>query len=112
MIVFEVLLNGALVATAGAENLSVLSHTVTAYGKLGPTSQGTSSVKDSYVLDAGVTGLTSSAEEPKHVHLQWYGARIGVGDEMTVRVVERPSADTPSVVTGPRERGKSSRESL
>ena len=106
MIVLEVLLNGRLVATAGAENLSVLSHTLTAYGRLGPASQGTRGLKDSYVVDAGVTGLTSSAEDPKHVHLQWYGARIDVGDEMIVRVVERPSADIPSVVPGPRDGGE------
>jgi hypothetical protein len=101
MIVFEVLMNGLVVATAGAENLSVLSHTVTAFGKLGATSQGTTTLKDSYFVDAGVTGLTSAAEEPKHTHLQWFGARIAVGDEMTIRVVERAAADTPSVVRGP-----------
>ena len=98
MIVFELLINGELVSSAGADNLSVLSHTVTARGKLGPASQGTANVQDTSVLEVSLGGLSSSADAPKHVHVQWHQARISVGDEVTIRVVERPSADVPMVV--------------
>ena len=104
MFVFEVLLNGKLVATAGAENLGVLTQSLCAYGKLGPASLGTRTVKDTCFVDARVGGLTSAAEASEQVHLEWFCERVGVGDEMTVRVVERPDADAPSVVPGPRDR--------
>lgn len=98
MIVFDLLINGELVSSAGAEDLSVLSHTVTARGKLGPASQGTSDVKDTSILEVSLTGLSSSADEPRHVHLQWHHAQANVGDEITIRIVERPTPGIPLVV--------------
>ena len=95
MIAFELLINGKRVATAGAEDLSVLSQTITARGKLGAASGGTSNVRDRVVLEAALTGLTSRSSEPANVHQVWYHGAIGVGDEITIRVVERSSADVP-----------------
>ncbi len=97
MIVFELLINGELVSSAGADNLSVLSHTVTARGKLGPASQGTSDVKDTSILEVSLTGLSSSINEPRHIHLQWHHAEASVGDEITVRIVERLPTDISRV---------------
>ncbi len=95
MIVFELLINGKLVSSAGAPSLSVLSHTVTAAGILGPESVGTKTIRESYTLQASLTGLTSKAAE-QHAHLRWHaGGELKVGDEVTVRIAERRDADTP-----------------
>ena len=59
MIVFELLVNGESVARAGANDLSVLSHTLTACGVLGEESLGTTTVKSGHVLELALTGLTS-----------------------------------------------------
>nr|CAP48028.1 putative integron gene cassette protein [uncultured bacterium] len=95
MIVIELVVNGKLVSSAGSDNLSVLSHTLTARGKLGSASQGTASLKDSCILETSLTGLTSSKDEPMHVHLHWHHAHLSVGDELTLRIVERSTADNP-----------------
>ncbi len=89
MIVFEIRLNGELVARGGAHELSVLSHTVTAVGVLGSESRGTSNVKEGYCLETHLTGLTSRDSEPKNVHMTWYSNRtLRVGDELSLRIVE------------------------
>jgi hypothetical protein len=99
VIVFELLINGELVARAGAEDLSVLSQTVTARGVLGSASLGTSNVKDRAILEASLTGLTSRAGESPHVHYSWYQNRnLKIGDELTVRIVEGLQADPSTSV--------------
>jgi hypothetical protein len=99
MVVFELLVNGKVVARGGAEDLGVLSHTVTARGVLGRASLGTSNVKDRAVLEASLTGLTSRAAQPSHVHQLWHQSRnLQVGDEITVRILESQEADTPETL--------------
>ncbi|HTD29837.1 MAG TPA: hypothetical protein VK660_10655 [Xanthomonadaceae bacterium] len=95
MIVFELLLNGKLLARGGAADLSVLSQTLTARGVLGEESLGTKDVKESYILEAALTGLTSRSCEPAHVHLVWGKSTLTVGDELTVRIVESGHVDMP-----------------
>jgi hypothetical protein len=88
MIIFELLVNGEIVARAGAEDLSVLSHTLTARGILGVESLGTSSLKEGCIIEAELGGLTSRPQEPSNVHKSWFTSRtLGVGDEVTVRIV-------------------------
>lgn len=99
MIVFELLVNGKVVVRGGAEDLSVLSHSVTARGVLGGASLGTSNVKDRAVLEASLSGLTSRASEPSNVHQLWHQSRdLQVGDEITVRILESSVADTPKTL--------------
>jgi hypothetical protein len=99
MILFELRVNGKLVARAGADALSVLSHTVTARGMLGTASAGTSNVKEGHRLEASLTGLTSRQSEPKNVHVAWYSNRaLSVGDELSVRIVEGTDASEPQVL--------------
>lgn len=96
---FELLVNGKIVARGGAEDLSVLSHTVTARGVLGSASLGTGNVKDRAFLEASLTGLTSRAAEPSNVHRLWHQTRnLQVGDEITVRILESEEADTPETL--------------
>jgi hypothetical protein len=102
MIVFELLLNGKLLARAGAADLSVLSQTITARGVLGEKSLGTKDVKDGYFLEASLTGLTSRSSEPANVHHVWAQSNLRAGDELTIRVVEADDADAP-LVLAPRE---------
>jgi hypothetical protein len=95
MIVFELLLNGKVVASAGMQELSVLSQTITAVGVLGAKSQGTKSVPEGFKLEAALTGLTSSKTEIDHRHCGWYQSELKVGDELTIRILERENADVP-----------------
>ncbi len=98
MIVFELLVNGELVARAGADDLSVLSHSVSARCVLGNKSPGPGNVRDSAILEASITGLTSRLDNAPHEHQVWYGRTLSVGDELTVRIVEASSADPPNAL--------------
>jgi hypothetical protein len=98
MIIFELLLNGKLLARGGAADLCVLSQTITARGALGEKSLGTKDVKESYFLEASLTGLTSRSSEPANVHHVWDQSTLRVGDELTVRIVEGGHADMPLVL--------------
>ena len=99
MIIFELLVNDELVARAGAEDLSVLSSTISARGVLGGESLGIDSVKDGYRLEASLTGLTSRSLEPKNRHVGWYSSRaLKIGDELRLRIVEGTEASEPLVL--------------
>ncbi len=99
MIVFELLVNGESVARAGANDLSVLSHTLTACGVLGEESLGTTTVKSGHVLELALTGLTSRHSDLQNVHRQWYSSReLHVGDEVTVRILEVDAKDIPKAL--------------
>ena len=93
MVVFELFLNGECVSTAGAEDLSVLSQTMSAVGKLGAESRGTQQIRDGFEIQLNLGGLTSRSSEPSNIHLDWYNGQIGVGDEITVRISEGDKAD-------------------
>ena len=102
MIVFEIVLNGEVVARAGADDLSVLSHTVTARGVLGGASGGTNNVRDGAILETSLTGLTSRGTDDPHVHKVWHNRNLHLGDEVTVRIVDDSVADEPTTLK-PRE---------
>ena len=95
MVAFELFLNGERVSTAGAEDLSVLSQTLSAVGKLGAESRGTQQSRAGFEIQLNLGGLTSRSSEPSNVHLDWYNGRISVGAEITVRISEGDKADEP-----------------
>ena len=100
MIVFELRVDGELVARAGSLDPGVLSHTVTARGILGEESVGTSNVKEGCRLETGLTGLTSRDAEAKNVHMAWYSNRsLRVGDELTLRIAEGTDTTVPEVLS-------------
>jgi hypothetical protein len=100
MLILELRVNGNLVSTAGAEDLSVLGAHVTALGKLGDQSFGTKVLKDGIEFQCELTGLTSRAENPQNVHLCWFTSEgVGVGDEICISIKEANSADSPKVPT-------------
>jgi len=89
MIAVEVFLNGKKLTVAGAEDLCVLSATITATGKLGKISGGTKSEKEKADIHLRVGGLTSRPEPQEDEHLTWVNGRaLRVGDKVEVRIVE------------------------
>ena len=96
MVVFEVLINGTLVTTAGSADLCVLGVIVNAIGKLGPESQGTKDHVRGFEFHLDVGGLTARESEDDE-HLNWARERgLNVGDEVVVRILESDFADEAS----------------
>ena len=65
MVIFELYINDELVSTAGAEDLSVLSQTLSAVGKLGVESHGAQRKRQGLEIELNLGGLTSRASEPR-----------------------------------------------
>ncbi len=99
MIVFEIELNGEFVGRAGTDDLSVLTAIITAVGKLGPHSQGALEYETNYHADLYVGGLTGRANAAADEHLGWLKQRMRPGDVVTIKIVESPSADSPTSST-------------
>src|SRR5688572_1183421 len=95
MIAFEIELNGELLGTAGADDLSVLTAIVTAVGKLGPNSTGAHQRERHYDIELTVGGLTSRADGSSDEHLDWIRRALKTGDVVTVRLFETDSVDAP-----------------
>jgi hypothetical protein len=94
MIAVEVSLNNEILTVAGSDELSVLSATVNATGKLGPKSQGTKFEDQDYNLSFRVLGLTSRGDGLEDEHPVWVErTELSVGDVVTVRLVEVSEAD-------------------
>lgn len=96
MIVFEIELNGEALGRAGAEDLSVLTAIITAVGKLGPQSQGSVEHETNYHTGLSVGGLTARSNPAEDEHLEWLKRQLGPGDIVTVKIMESPSADSPT----------------
>ena len=93
MIALEVSLNGKQVCIAGAEDLGVLSASLSACGKLGKK---TVPARPDETRDIfySVGGLTSRRDPKKDVHLHWKSiAPLRVGDTVQVRVIETEKVD-------------------
>jgi hypothetical protein len=99
MIVFEIELNGVSVGRAGTDDLSVLTAIITAVGKLGPHSHGAAGYETNYHADLSVSGLTARANATADEHLGWLKQRLDPGDVVTIKIVESPSADSPTSST-------------
>jgi hypothetical protein len=96
MIVFEIELNGELLGRAGTNDLCVLTAIITAVGKLGPDSQGSAKHETTYHADLSVGGLSARAKAAEDEHLDWLKQRLAPGDIVTIKIVESPSADSPT----------------
>ncbi|MCP4640241.1 MAG: hypothetical protein GY851_07415 [bacterium] len=95
MIVFEVSLNGKLLARVGQEDVSVLSAIVSAAGALGPASTGTIAGQTEQELHLHAGGLSCEKDGMEGVHLNWVEEALSIGDEITVRLVDSEKADEP-----------------
>ena len=95
MLALRVSINGAAPVVCGADDLAVLTASVTASGPLGPkTFDQHSRVAPDIYVRAG--GLTSRPEGQADEHLGWMRHReLRVGDVVTIEVV---SDDSPSEV--------------
>lgn len=96
MLVFDLIINGKLVATAGAEDLCVITGHLTAVGKLGATSLGAQVRRKGIEIKCELGGMTARNIEPTNVHLHWSNTILKVGDEVMFRVRESLTADPPS----------------
>lgn len=93
MITYEVEVNGKRVTVAGAADMSVLTVILTGVGKLGPMSQGTQHNPDNHEIDLRVGGMAGAFAAQQHV--DWVKHDLSAGDDVVIRIRERPTADDP-----------------
>lgn len=94
MIALEIKLNGKRVCIAGAEDLTVLTATVAAVGKLGKKTVPARPDDTKGEIHYSVGGLTARPDPAKDVHLRWKSVELlGVGDTLQVRILETNKAD-------------------
>jgi hypothetical protein len=96
MIALEVTLNGKRICVAGAEDLAVLTTSVSAVGKLGKKTVAARPDETGGEIHYSVGGLTARPDPERDVHLRWKSvAPLRVGDVIQVRVLEADKADRP-----------------
>jgi hypothetical protein len=94
MIAFEVRLNGKRICIAGAEDLTVLSTSISASGKLGPKTVPARPDDTNREIFYSVGGLTARPDPEKDVHVRWKSiAPLKVGDVIEVKVLDVKKAD-------------------
>jgi hypothetical protein len=94
MIALEVTLNGKRICLAGAEDLAVLTTSVSAVGKLGKKTVPARSDETGGEIHYSVGGLTARSDPERDVHLRWKSvAPLRVGDVIQVRILETDKAD-------------------
>ena len=94
MIALEVRKNGKKVCIAGAEDLAVLTTSITAVGKLGKETVQARPDETKGHIHYSVGGLTSRPNKDKDVHLRWKSvAPLKVGDVIEVRILETEKVD-------------------
>src|ERR1039458_9053336 len=94
MIALEVTLNGKRICVAGAEDLAVLTTSVSAVGRLGKKTVPARSDKTGGEIHYSVGGLTARPDPERDVHLRWKSvAPLRVGDVIQVRILETDKAD-------------------
>jgi len=99
MIAIDVYLNGKFLTRAGAQDLSVLTATVCAVGKLGPQSHGVKNSEVNLDLELRVDGMTGRQSVEEDEHLDWVTMNLDVGNEICLRLVEANTADVPKSTT-------------
>lgn len=94
MIALEVTLNGKRICVAGAEDLAVLTTSVSAVGKLGKKTVTARRDETGGEIHYSVGGLTARSDPERDVHLRWKSvAPLRIGDVIQVRVLETDKAD-------------------
>jgi hypothetical protein len=94
MIALEVRKNGKRICVAGADDLAVLTASVTAVGKLGKKTVSARPDETTSQIGYSVGGLTSRPNPDKDVHLRWKSvAPLKVGDILEVRILETEKVD-------------------
>ncbi|MFO1021433.1 MAG: hypothetical protein U0903_12160 [Planctomycetales bacterium] len=102
MIALEVTLNGKRICVAGAEDLEVLTTSITAGGKLGKKTL-SAGPDETCTFSYHVGGLTGRKDPKKDVHLGWKtDITLKVGDVIRVQLVETAKADRPKSRTSAR----------
>ena len=97
MLALEVRLNGRVVALAGAEDLSVLSQTISAVGRLGRKTRRGASRSSKTDIHLNVGGLTARTLGKPNEHLNWLSLKpLKIGDEVEVRVISVKRATRPT----------------
>jgi hypothetical protein len=85
---------GSAFAIAGAEDLAVLTTSVSAVGKLGRKTVPTRPDETGGEIHYSVGGLTARQNPEKDVHLRWKSvAPLQVGDVLQVKILETDKAD-------------------
>lgn len=95
MYAFKIRINDEAPVIAGADDLGILNATVTCAGKLGSGSQ---LGREDEPADVSMTvgGLTSRAADVPDEHLHWISQKpLGIGDVISVEVVNLLEADAP-----------------
>jgi hypothetical protein len=94
MIAFEVRINGKRVCVAGAEDLAVLTATVSACGKLGARTVPARPDDESGEVFYSVTGLTARPDPENDVHMRWRSVEpLQIGDVLEVRIIDAEKTD-------------------
>jgi len=97
MIALEVKINGKVVTTAGRDDLCVLNALIDAIGSLNGSNTAESTKN---LIQVGVSGVTKKTESTIGTQLNWLPpTTLGLGDEISIRVIETNSADHPVKIT-------------
>jgi len=94
MIALRISINGEILCTAGAEDLSVLTGIVGLGGPLGPKTT-PQRPDESLAFRLHIGGLTSR-ESSDDVHLRWKpDLRLSLNDRVEIQIIETPTPDQP-----------------
>jgi hypothetical protein len=91
VIAFIVKLNGVVICTAGAQDLSVLNVMVNAMGRL----EGSQERHISYRTKMHVDGLSCGSCPDQDEHLRWHISELNIGDRVEIEIAESQVADPP-----------------
>jgi hypothetical protein len=97
VICFEVLLNGKVVCTAGLSDGMLHLYMQSIGRSLGVRiNVGGTTFRRPDDLAPKLQAALQQPEPELAVHLKWLDERVNLGDEITVRIVERPECDPPT----------------
>ena len=89
MIAYRIVVNGAVLATIGQPDMSILSATVVSSSGNSPLGQ-----SDDIRLDLG--GLSHEVSEGYPEHFRWKTRSLDIGDTVEIHVVDVDEVDTPA----------------
>lgn len=110
MLAFRIQLNGQPAVTGGAEDLGVLTTTITAVGQLGPKAQRRRSDEEIEV-HVRLGGLTSRGPGIEDEHLVWFEEHaVKPGDKIVVEIIETETPDPIESGSAAQERADDERD--